>query len=77
MSSTRLKDDECDIKSQQNENFSQLDYHLFKPKYDHHNVCEKNLKCNLQDKTRTEIENDLFQLNTKSTRCSEKVSSTL
>ena len=28
--STRLKDDECDIKSQQNENFSQLDYHLFK-----------------------------------------------
>ena len=41
MSSTRLKDDECDIKSQQNENISQLDYHLFKPKYDHHSVCKK------------------------------------
>lgn len=73
MSSTRLKDDECDIKSQQNENISQLDYHLFKPKYDHHSVCKKkNLNCNLQDKTRTEIENDLFQLNNKSSKCSEK-----
>lgn len=73
MSSTRLNCDDCDIKSQQNKNNDQLTYHIFKPKYDHHVVCEKqNLKCNMEDKTRTEIENDLLQLNNKSSKCSEK-----
>lgn len=73
MSSTRLCYDDCDIKSQQNENNSQLNYHIYKPKYDHHIVCrKKNLTCNMEDQTRTEIENDLLQLDNKSSKCSDK-----
>ena len=56
-----------------NENKNQLNYHIFKPKYDHHIVCEKkNLKCKMEEKNRTEIENNLLQLNNKNSKCSEK-----
>lgn len=73
MSSTRLSYDGCDTDSDIKKNLNQLNYHLFTAKYNHHNTCSsKNLTCNLNDGKRTEIENDLLQLDNKNSNCNKK-----
>lgn len=70
MSSTRLNYDNCELNQSDIQRVDVLNYHMFKPKYNHHESCKKtNNLCHLTDIKRTEIENNLMQLGQQSGKC--------
>lgn len=71
MSSNRLKYDTCAYSQQTKESKNYLNYLLFKPKYENSKKC-KIASSDLKQVQKTVIENELFNLNRKSTLCSSK-----
>ena len=71
MSFNKLSYDKCEINQGDIQRIDSMNYHLFEPKYSHHSFCNTpNNVCHLQSSNRTDIENALKQLNTKSSKCS-------
>lgn len=72
MSSTRLPYDNCELNQSDIQRVDSLNYHLFKPKYSHHDYCSKiNQNCSMNDTKKTDIENDLRQLDRKTGKCND------
>ena len=71
MSSNRLKYDTCAYSQKKKESKNYLNYVLFKPKYENSKKC-KIASSDLKQVQKTIIENELFNLNRKSTLCSSK-----
>ena len=72
MSSTRLPYDKCELTQSDIQRVDSLNYHLFVPKYSHHSYCQSiNKNCYVNDTKKTDIENDLRQLDRKTMKCSD------
>ena len=73
MSSNRLKYDSCAYASTMTENSSQLEYNLYKGKYEKCDTCFKcpsgDYTVNLPFVSRVEVENELFNINRPGTKC--------
>lgn len=71
MSSNRLKYDTCAYNQKTKESKNCLNYVLFKPKYENNKKCNTASK-DLKQIQKTEVENELFNLNRRSSLCSSK-----
>lgn len=72
MSSTRLVYDNCELNQSDIQRVDSMNYHLFTHKYSHFNFCNYingSGICHLDDSKKIDVENDLYQLNTKSSKC--------
>lgn len=75
MSFNRLQYDDCAYATELKQSVTPLEYQLYVGKYENSKPCadnESDKKCNVDFKTRTDVENELYNLNRSSTLCPDK-----
>ena len=74
MSSNRLRYDECAYKKELCQSVGPLEYNLYNGKYENCNKCpsDRTTANSIDFKRKVEIENEIFNLDRKSSKCPEK-----
>ena len=75
MSFNRLQYDDCAYATELKQSVSPLEYQLYIGKYENSKPCacnESDKTCNVDFTTRTDVENELYNLNRSSTLCPSK-----